>query len=377
MKVFRILLAVLLLGSLLPVSPASADVKSTDDYYIWDIGPDYRFYEEIERFVYSGIIDGYVVSEVEEEDGEVYEYSYVEVRPNEQVTRAQFTKILVNALSLKEGANTKAFPDVNPAKWHNEFIRIASSQGIISGREDGKFYPDQYITRDEMAMMIYRAFKDTVTFQPSTRTFKDVPASSKAYEAVNKLTANGIIQGYEDQTFKPGNRATRGQAIAIMDRALHQQTGSVTDMHAVTDVVNRNIQEEQRLMKEQDTAALEALYHDTATGYYLSLALESLELTGDMDELDGTLSITPISTHSLDLVTVRKNLAEVRIDDLVYEVSFTSPELTFTIKVNASGTAYLKKEADGKWKIYNMVLDEELEDEEEWEAEISAAANKK
>ncbi len=377
MKVFRVLLAVLLLGSLLPVSPASADVKSTDDYYIWDIGPDYRFYEEIERFVYSGIIDGYVVSEVEEEDGEVYEYSYVEVRPNEQVTRAQFTKILVNALSLKEGANTKAFPDVNPAKWHNEFIRIASSQGIISGREDGKFYPDQYITRDEMAMMIYRAFKDTVTFQPSTRTFKDVPASSKAYEAVNKLTANGIIQGYEDQTFKPGNRATRGQAIAIMDRALHQQTGSVTDMHAVTDVVNRNIQEEQRLMKEQDTAALEALYHDTATGYYLSLALESLELTGDMDELDGTLSITPISTHSLDLVTVRKNLAEVRIDDLVYEVSFTSPELTFTIKVNASGTAYLKKEADGKWKIYNMVLDEELEDEEEWEAEISAAANKK
>ncbi|KKB36591.1 S-layer homology domain-containing protein [Bacillus thermotolerans] len=377
MKVFRVLLAVLLLGSLLPVSPASADVKSTDDYYIWDIGPDYRFYEEIERFVYSGIIDGYVVSEVEEEDGEVYEYSYVEVRPNEQVTRAQFTKILVNALSLKEGANTKAFPDVNPAKWHNEFIRIASSQGIISGREDGKFYPDQSITRDEMAMMIYRAFKDTVTFQPSTRTFKDVPASSKAYEAVNKLTANGIIQGYEDQTFKPGNRATRGQAIAIMDRALHQQTGSVTDMHAVTDVVNRNIQEEQRLMKEQDTAALEALYHDTATGYYLSLALESLELTGDMDELDGTLSITPISTHSLDLVTVRKNLAEVRIDDLVYEVSFTSPELTFTIKVNASGTAYLKKEADGKWKIYNMVLDEELEDEEEWEAEISAAANKK
>lgn len=377
MKVFRILLAVLLLGSLLPVSPASADVKSTDDYYIWDIGPDYRFYEEIERFVYSGMIDGYVVSEVEEEDGEVYEYSYVEVRPNEQVTRAQFTKILVNALSLKEGANTKAFPDVNPAKWHNEFIRIASSQGIISGREDGKFYPDQYITRDEMAMMIYRAFKDTVTFQPSTRTFKDVPASSKAYEAVNKLTANGIIQGYEDQTFKPGNRATRGQAIAIMDRALHQQTGSVTDMHAVTDVVNRNIQEEQRLMKEQDTAALETLYHDTATGYYLSLALESLELTGDMDELDGTLSITPISTHSLDLIKVRKNLAEVRIDDLVYEVSFTSPELAFTIKVNASGTAYLKKEADGKWKIYNMVLDEELEDEEEWEAEISAAANKK
>ncbi len=69
MKVFRVLLAVLLLGSLLPVSPASADVKSTDDYYIWDIGPDYRFYEEIERFVYSGIIDGYGVSELEEEDG--------------------------------------------------------------------------------------------------------------------------------------------------------------------------------------------------------------------------------------------------------------------------------------------------------------------
>ncbi|KXH87245.1 S-layer homology domain-containing protein [Sporosarcina sp. HYO08] len=372
MKGIRILLALCLVFGLFAVSPASAAVKPTERYWIGDIGPDHRFYDSIERFINMDIIDGYVETEVYEEDGEVYEDTYVTVRPDEKVTRAQFTKILVNALSLQEEATAKTFPDVKQGKWYYDYVRIASSQGIITGHNDGKFHPDDNITRDQMAVMIYRAFKNTVPLQETMKTFKDVPASSFAYEAIAKLAATGIVQGYGD-TFKPHNLSTRGQAITLIDRAMNQETGTSEDGQAVTAVVDRNIQEELRLTQEANTPALEALYHETATGYHLSYSLESLGIEEDMEELDGDLSIESISDYSLHAVAVNKRLAEVRVDNLKYKVSLTSPDLSFSITVDASGTAYLKKDADGKWKIYNLVLDEDLEDE--WQEEISTAAN--
>ncbi|OZI10922.1 hypothetical protein CEW92_14155 [Bacillaceae bacterium SAS-127] len=372
MKALRIFMSLLLLGGLLSATPASAAVKSIDHYDIGDIGPDYRFYEAIERFVYADIIDGYLQSDLYEEDGEVYEYSYVDVRPNEKITRAQFTKILVNALSLKAGANTKEFSDVKASKWYYDYVRIASSQGIISGYSDGNFQPGANITRDQMAAMIYRAFSPTIKFPTSANTFKDVPSTSFAYEAIGKLAANGIVQGYGD-TFKPHSQATRGQAIAIIDRAMDQEVGQVEDKAAITAIVDRNIKEGYELTQAQNLPALEALYHETATGYYLSYSLESMGLLGAVEGAEETISIEPIGAHSLDIVTVKKRVAEVRIDNLKYKVSFTSPDMSFTVNVNASGNAHLKKGADGKWKIYNIILDEELG--EEWMTEAAAAAN--
>ncbi|WP_338749528.1 S-layer homology domain-containing protein [Bacillus sp. FJAT-52991] len=372
MKAFQIFMSLLLLFGLFSATPASAAVKSIDHYDIGDIDPEYRFYEAIERFVYMDIIDGYLESDLYEEDGEIYEYSYVAVRPDEKITRAQFTKILVNALSLKAGAQTKTFPDVKTSKWYYDYVRIASSQGIISGRSDGKFYPDENITRDQMAAMIYRAFRNTVTFPATSKTFKDVPSTSFAYEAVGKLAANGIVQGYGD-TFKPHSQATRGQAIAILDRALHKESADPAAASAIKAVVDRNIKEEYQLTKEQNLPALEALYRETTTGYHLSYSLDSMTLLDDVEGGSVTFSMEPIGVHSLDVVTVKKRLAEVRIDNLKYKVSFTSPDMSFTMNINASGNAYLKKGEDGKWKIYNIVLDEDPE--EKWQTEIASAAN--
>ncbi|RJS59417.1 S-layer homology domain-containing protein [Bacillus sp. PK3_68] len=373
MKSFKILPILGLSFGLVFSSTASAAIKPVERYDISDVGPNHRFYDSIERFVYSDIVDGYVESETIEEDGEIYEYSYISIRPEEKINRAQFTKILVSALSLKTGTNVKEFPDVKASKWYYEPVRIASSHGIVAGGSNGKFNPDAHITRDQMAAMIYRAFSSTVAFKAPTKTFKDVPPTNFAYEAIVKSAANGIIQGYGD-TFKPHDLATRGQAIAMIDRALHQEAGSEADQTAIKTAVNRNVQEEMRLMKEQNTAGLKALYQDTATGYYLSESLDTVELPGDIEDLGGTFTIEQIGTHEINPVTVNKRFAKVRMDNLKYKVSFSSPDLSFSMNVDASGTAYLKKGMDGKWKIYNLVLDNE-DIQDDWEAEISAAAN--
>ncbi len=365
-------MSLFLLFGLLSATPASAAVKSVDYYDIGDMDPEHRFYEAVERFVYMDIIDGYFQSDSYEEDGETYEYSYVAVRPEEKITRAQFTKILVNALSLKVGAKTKEFSDVKASSWYYNYVRVASSQGIITGRADGKFYPNEIITRDQMATMIYRAFRNTVTFPATAKRFKDVPSTSFAYEAVGKLAANGIVQGYGD-TFKPHSPATRGQAIAIMDRALYKENGEAADTASITEVVDRNVKEEYRLTKEQNLSALKTLYYATTTGYHLSYSLDNMMMLEGIGGLDGTVSMEPIGVHSLNVVTAKKRLAEVRIDNLKYKVSFTSPDFSFSINVNASGTACLKKGGDGKWKIYNIVLDEEFGGD--WMTQMASKAN--
>lgn len=371
MKIVRALSALVLSTTLLAPS-VSAATKSTELYDIGDVDPSYRFYDSIERFINADIIDGYVETESFEEDGEVYDYTYVNVRPEEKVTRAQFTKILVSALSLKADTSAQEFPDVKESKWHYDYIRTASSLGIIAGFEDGKFHPDANITREQMAAMIYRAFKDTVPFTSETKAFNDVSKTSFAYEAVTKLSAKGIVLGY-GKSFKPNDHATRGQAIAIIDRALYEEVGSGENSSGVMAVVNRNITEELQLMKAEDTAGLQALYNETATGYYLSYSLESLGLGEEVEEADGTLSIEQVGTHSFDMIKIRKRMAEVRVDDLTLKVSFTSPDMSFSMNVDASGVAYLKKDADGVWKIYNIQLDDESE--ELLEAEISEAVS--
>ncbi|WP_046173550.1 S-layer homology domain-containing protein [Domibacillus indicus] len=371
MKAIRIVLAFVLSLGLFSVSTASAAVKPIDRYDFWDVDPSHQFYDAIERFIYSDLIDGYVEKEVEVEDGETYEYSFVTVRPNENITRAQFTKILVNALSLKAGNKSVEFSDVKSSRWYYDYVRIASSNGIVTG-SNGKFNPDANITRDQMAAMIYRAFKGTVVFKTPVKTFKDVPATSFAYEAVTKSAANGIIRGYGD-LFKPHEKATRGQAIVMIDRALQQEAGTADDRTAVKEVVERNTAEESRLMAAGDLSGLDALYKETATGYYLSLATdESLMFTEDDFEEGVTYSIEQIGTHTVSPGTVHKRFAQARIDNLKYKVSFTAPDMSFTINIDASGTAHLKKGSDGKWKIYNIVLDEEFE--ETLEDEFAAAA---
>lgn len=374
MKVWRLLVALLLSISLFSASPAFAAVKPLEHYNIGDVDESYRFYDAIERFVYSDVIDGFLESEVyeDEETGEVHEYTYLTVRPDEKVTRAQFTKILVSALSLQTDSSAKAFPDVKSSKWHYNYIRTASSLGIIAGYQDGNFYPDRNITREQMAAMIYRAFSSSVEFKATAKTFKDVPSTSFAKEAIDKLAANSILQGFGD-TFKPQDLATRGQAIAIIDRAMSQEKPAAVDTAAIESVVTRNVTTEIDFTNAQDMAALEALYQETATGQYLAYSLETLALDDlGMGELDGTFALKQEGEHTLSIASQSKRFAQVRMNNLFYRISFTSPDLDFSMKVNMSGTAHLKKDAAGQWKIYSVVLDQDFEYMDELEAEIAS-----
>lgn len=358
MKAVRILLVLLVTFGIFSVTPTFAAEKTIDQYYMDDVDYEHGAYEELERFLYTDIIDGYEETEVWEEDGEEYEYTSILIKPENNITRAQFTKILVNAMNLTSGEIEKTFPDVNTSDWYYEYVQIASSRGIITGKEDGTFKPNDKITRAQMAVMIYRAFNPTVDFSAKGKTFKDVPQDNFAYEAVVRTAGVGIIKGYGDN-FKPNNFATRSQAVLMIDRSLHQEPGTDEDELAVIQTVDRNVTEESLYSEQQNHEALETLYRETTMGYYLAYSLDSLSLLEDPEYVDGTISMEQVGEHSSSIVSLNKRFVEVKVDNLKYKVSMNEPDMSFEMTIDLSGTAYLKKTEDGTWKIYNIVFDEE------------------
>lgn len=152
-------------------------------------------------------------------------YNTKEFRPEQQITRAEFSSMLLRSLGLdeEEFVDVKGFNDVDSYSWYANAIFNLSKRGIVNGFEDGNFYPNNTITREEMAAMIERtlSFKGQNT-QPSSVTqvedSKDI--SSWATSAVQFLYNQNIVQGRENNEFAPRENATRGETAAILMRMI-------------------------------------------------------------------------------------------------------------------------------------------------------------
>ncbi|MFE4710866.1 S-layer homology domain-containing protein [Paenibacillus sp. NPDC056722] len=145
--------------------------------------------------------------------------------PNGSVSRAEFAAMLVRSLDLQPGkAAGASFSDVPAAAWYAESANIAAQLGIVQGYEDGSFRPNASITREQMAVMAARALKLLNVAEGTGKgaaSFKDADSiSSWATEAVDLLTATGIMKGQTADSFAPGRNTSRAEAAVILTRVL-------------------------------------------------------------------------------------------------------------------------------------------------------------
>jgi uncharacterized repeat protein (TIGR02059 family) len=156
----------------------------------------------IKEMYASGVIGGYP-------DGSF--------RPDNHISRAEFVTMLVKSYQW-ETAGSKTFADT-AKHWARDYIAVAYARQIAKGYNDTRFGPDDYITREQMAVMLAQAAElRNVT---GTRTFSDQERISPwAREAVAAASSKGIINGYPDKSFKPKDKATRGEAITVLLRSL-------------------------------------------------------------------------------------------------------------------------------------------------------------
>lgn len=141
-------------------------------------------------------------------------------RPQNNMTRAEAAAIVFRLLEEEEnvkGLYESSFSDVRPEDWFYDEVAYLQKLGVLS-RYQEVFLPLQNITRAEFVEMVYLAggFHEKLT----DVFFDDVPESHSFYDAVAASAGAGIVNGYEDGTFRPDNTITRAEVVTIVNRVL-------------------------------------------------------------------------------------------------------------------------------------------------------------
>jgi hypothetical protein len=107
------------------------------------------------------------------------------------------------------------FSDVCPDYWAYTYIDFLAQSGIISGYADGTFRPGNSATRAQLSKMVVVA-RGWPIINPPNPSFTDVPTSNPFYTYIETARSHGAISGYSDGTFRPNNSVTRGQISKII-----------------------------------------------------------------------------------------------------------------------------------------------------------------
>lgn len=139
--------------------------------------------------------------------------------PQDNVTRAEFVKMLTAALNIQEGEGEIKFSDVAQDDWSYPYIKKAYQAGIVKGISDQEFSGDAYISRQDMAVMVCRGLEAagrTVTGTADQQFVDDAAIAAYASESVYALKAMGVLNGDEQGRFLPTNHANRAEAAKVI-----------------------------------------------------------------------------------------------------------------------------------------------------------------
>lgn len=144
--------------------------------------------------------------------------------PDRDITRAEFAALMTRALKLSAANPDTVFADVSVDSWYAEEVAAAAAAGLINGY-DGFFRPEDKITREEMAVVIMKAylFRGKEPLRGKIDQFLDQDQISQwAKDYVDQAVSVGLISGITFDTFVPGANATRAQGTSLIKRLLDQ-----------------------------------------------------------------------------------------------------------------------------------------------------------
>lgn len=139
--------------------------------------------------------------------------------PNAPLSRAMVAQILYNLEGQPAVEGESTFTDAS-THWAAKAIAWAQETGVVNGYEDNTFRPNRAVTREELAQMLYNYAKvkgyDLTTSGDLTAFPDGSKVSSWAKEAMAWANGNKLINGFEDDTLRPGGDSTRAQAASIL-----------------------------------------------------------------------------------------------------------------------------------------------------------------
>lgn len=144
--------------------------------------------------------------------------------PGERVTRAMLSTVLFRLAGAPAQSGTGSiFSDVIPGEWYEAGIRWSSNQGIVNGIGEGRFAPQVNVTREQLAVMLYRYageyLKADTQWRGDLAGFGDqAKISDWAREGLSWAVGTGIMNGDTNSKLNPGGSASRAEAATMIQR---------------------------------------------------------------------------------------------------------------------------------------------------------------
>lgn len=144
--------------------------------------------------------------------------SNTEFAPDANITRAEFAKMVAQAFGLKATATESVFTDCTASDWYTPFVIAGTEAGILKGISDTEFGANQQITRQDICTVLGRILDAENTISAAAdSSFTDIDqVADYAVTAVKAFVAAGVVNGYEDGTFRPTANATRAEVSKIL-----------------------------------------------------------------------------------------------------------------------------------------------------------------
>ena len=182
----------------------NADNKTVQKKSFWDIPKDYWGYNAISALASNGFVNGM-------SDGSF--------RPDDCVTRAEWAKMMIETAKINPSNSTDSFSDTK-GHWANSYINAAKL--YLSAESDGLFHPDSPASREDVtvSMVKIKGFNTANADLSSLNGFSDkdyISESAMSYVAV--AVQKGLINGFEDNTFRAKDTLTRAEAATLLSRA--------------------------------------------------------------------------------------------------------------------------------------------------------------
>ena len=193
-------------GGTISVAPTvpSDEPKDDDNVKFTDVDESNWAKDYIYDLCKKGIINGF-------DDGTF--------KPDNELTRAEFVKMTVLAFGMYDGNAEVNFSDCANDDWYYPFVASAVRNGAVNGISESLFAPNEKITRQDMAVIIYRIINGRITVESdydgiNLNDFGKV--TNYAKESVSEIFKAGIISGDENGNFAPMNFATRAEAAKVI-----------------------------------------------------------------------------------------------------------------------------------------------------------------
>ncbi len=136
--------------------------------------------------------------------------------PDDELSRAQLAQILYHHAQRPDLTDAGPFADVPNGIWYTDAVTWAAANGIVGGYGNGMFGPGDPVTREQLAVMLWR-YSGSPAAAGQALHFADADQTSDwALEAMCWAVENGILNGYGDGTLAPGGQATRAEAAQML-----------------------------------------------------------------------------------------------------------------------------------------------------------------